>query len=1048
MSIYNRPSQSGDTYFAADKSDKCVDYLMKKSNYWFNLLNSNRYLDKLTKSWEAYHGSYYSSSYTDSHSINFGGESGELANMAVNHYRNIARHMHTMITSSRPSFQARSINTDYKSQVQTTLANGLLEYYLREKKMETFLKTAVEYAIVLGSGYVKMEWNATSGKIYDYIEPSEDKLYDYNDKGEPIDEQGNKLSPSPVYEGDVEFTNLSPFDVVFDSTKESPMDHDWVLCRSFKNKYDLIAKYPELREEILKIRTKSDNYYYRMSLTALDETVDVPVYEFYHKRTESLPEGRYLLYLDEDTILMDTIMPYRSLPVYPIMPSHYLGTPYGYTPMFDLMPMQDAVNSLYSTILTNNNAFGVQSILSPRGNDIRINQVEEGLNFIEYNARVAGGADGRPEALQLTRTAPETYQFLQMLVRDMETISGVNSVARGNPESSLKSGTALALVQSQALQFMSGLQQSYVTMIENIGTGLVELLQDFAKVPRIAAIAGKSNKTKMQEFSAKDIHTINRVVVDVGNSLAQCLAKDTPVLMYDGSIKMVQDIKIGEKVMGPDSKPRTVENVNSGREEMFDITSKCANRNIKYTCNKSHILTLRYCSDDDRYNVKKGDILDLSVGEYLELPERHRRLLQGFTTSVEFEQKETQVPAYILGAWLGDGTSETTALTTMDDEIYLEWSNYAFSIGMQIRKQETKNQSNTYFITSGQASGGHDRNPLMNEFRSMEIIGNKHIPEIYLKNDRKTRLELLAGLIDTDGSLVDNTFVFTQKSKKLIDQVEYLAKSLGFRVTKKLVEREFNDKEANIYKLNIGGNTWDIPTRLPRKQVKKKDKIKNWNNYAINVNSIGMGTYYGFTLKEEPHFLLGDFSVTHNTTAGRVQMADNLIQMGVVTNPEQYFSVINSGRLESMTEGANNQALLIRAENERLADGETDVVATAVDKHSLHIREHMNVLADPDLRMDAELTKRVLSHIQEHILLLQQTDPNLLALIGEQPLSPPGGTPIGPQSGQPEQPNQSLQPMSNVTQNPIAESTQVQGSIPEPAQPPIDPATGLPFKGQ
>lgn len=704
MSYYQPGFESDDRYFAADEADKCVNYLVRKSSYWFNLLNANRYIEKLRRSWESYHGSYYSAYYSDSHAINFAGEAGELANMAVNHYRNIARHMHTMITSNRPSFQARSINTDYKSQVQTSLANGLLEYYLREKKLETYLKTAVEYAIVLGGGYVKMEWNATSGKIYDYIEPSEDQMYEFDDDGDLIDEEGMKLKPAPVYEGDVEFTNLSPFDVVFDSTKESPMDHDWVLCRSFKNKYDLIAKYPEMKDNILKIRTKSDYYYYRMSLTPLDDTVDIPVYEFYHRRTESLPEGRYIMYLDADTILMDTAMPYRSLPIYPIMPSHYLGTPYGYSPMFDLLPMQDAVNSLYSTILTNNNAFGVQSVLSPRGNDIRINQVEEGLNFIEYNPVVAGGASGKPEALQLTQTAAETYQFLEMIIRDMETISGVNSVARGNPESSLKSGTALALVQSQALQFMSGLQQSYITMIENLGTGLVELLQDFAKVPRIAAISGKSNKMKMEEFSSKDLESINRVVVDVGNALSQ-------------------------------------------------------------------------------------------------------------------------------------------------------------------------------------------------------------------------------------------------------------------------------------------------------------------------------------------------------TTAGRVQMADNMIQMGVITNPEQYFSVINTGRLETMTEGANNQALLVRAENERLADGETDVVATAVDKHSLHIREHMNVLADPDLRMDVQLSQRVLNHIQEHITLLQQTDPNLLALIGEQPLGPSGGTPIAPETGAPQQPNQAMQPMSQVSENPIAETTQAGGTLPEPAQPPVDPATGLPFPG-
>jgi hypothetical protein len=702
---YYQPDYNNDKYFAADEADKTVDYLIKKSSYWFNLLNANRYIDKLRRSWESYHGSFYSSNYADSHSINFAGETGEIANLAVNHYRNIARHIHTMITSNRPVFQARSINTDYKSQVQTTLANGLLEYYMREKKLEQYLKTAVEYSIVLGTGYIKMEWNATSGKIHDYIDPSEDDIYDFDEEGNALDDKGSKLMPFPVYEGDVEFTNMSPFDVVFDSTKESPMDHDWVLCRSFKNKYDLIAKYPELEDKLLKVKTKSDQYYYRMSLTPLDDTVDIPIYEFFHKRTESMPEGRYILYADDDTILMDTAMPYRSLPVFAIMPSHYLGTSYGYTPMFDLMPIQDAVNSLYSTILTNNNAFGVQSILNPRGNDVRVNQVEEGLNFIEYNPIVGGGASGKPESLQLTRSAPETYEFLQMLVKDMETISGVNSVARGNPESSLKSGTALALVQSQALQFISGLQQSYIMLIENIGTGLIELLQDFAKVPRIAAISGESNKMKMTTFTSDKIDSINRVVVDVGNALSQ-------------------------------------------------------------------------------------------------------------------------------------------------------------------------------------------------------------------------------------------------------------------------------------------------------------------------------------------------------STAGRVQMADNMIQMGVVTNPEQYFSVINTGRLETMTEGANNQTLLIKAENERLADGETNVVATAVDKHSLHIREHMNVLADPDLRQDQELSQRVLGHILEHVNLLSTTDPNLLAIIGEQPIGPAAGSPVAPGTVAPEQPvGDGLQAMSEIQSNPEAAGVQSQGQLPNQPSMPIDPATGQPFQG-
>lgn len=173
----------------------------------------------------------------------------------------------------------------------------------------------------------------------------------------------------------------------------------------------------------------------------------------------------------------------------------------------------------YSTILSNQAAFGVQSIIMPRGTDINPSQFQGGLNLIEYNATV-----GKPEALQLTASPPEIFNFMQMLIKEMETISGVSSVARGNPPENLRSGNALALLQSMSLQFMSGLQQSYVMMIESLGTGLIKMLQRFAMVPRIAMIVGKKNRYEMKEFNGDDLDKITRVVVDMGNPLSRTTA--------------------------------------------------------------------------------------------------------------------------------------------------------------------------------------------------------------------------------------------------------------------------------------------------------------------------------------------------------------------------------------------------------------------------------------------------------------------------------------------------------------------------------------------
>lgn len=483
-------------YFASKDGIDTARIVLAKADRWFHALDVNGYLDKLKAAWSSYYGAYYAD-VGNGHRITFSGEQGELANLPVNHYRNIARNILTMVTASRPSLQARATNTDYKSLVQTKLANGLLDYYMREKRLEDYLYRAIECAIALGAGYIKMEWNATSGEIYDY----------------------NEETNTPIYEGDVRFTNLSPFDVVFDSTKEDSSQHDWVLCRSFKNRFDLAAKYPEQADMILKMETKDEKMRYNFNGVFYDKTDDIAIYEFYHRRTEALPEGRYMLFVDSDVVLTDAAMPYRELPVYRVSPSDILGTPYGYTDMFDILPIQDAINGLYSAALTNNNAFAVQNVISPRGADVSVEQVAGGMNFIEYNQSA-----GKPEPLNLLATSPETFKFIEMLVKDMETISGVNSVSRGDPESSLKSGTALALVQSMALQFASGLQQSYVKLIEDVGTGLVNILKDFAAVPRVAMIVGESNRAYLKEFTGDDLSSVNRVIVDAGNALAKTTA--------------------------------------------------------------------------------------------------------------------------------------------------------------------------------------------------------------------------------------------------------------------------------------------------------------------------------------------------------------------------------------------------------------------------------------------------------------------------------------------------------------------------------------------
>ena len=148
-------SELGQKYFAAKEPEETASILLDKSESFFNTMRANAYLDKLHNMWLSYYGAYNNDIGTG-HEISFTGEQGELVQLPVNHFRNLARHIYNMITANRPIMDARAVNSDYKSLSQTHLANGILDYYMREKGLEECITRAVEMSIILGAGFIKM----------------------------------------------------------------------------------------------------------------------------------------------------------------------------------------------------------------------------------------------------------------------------------------------------------------------------------------------------------------------------------------------------------------------------------------------------------------------------------------------------------------------------------------------------------------------------------------------------------------------------------------------------------------------------------------------------------------------------------------------------------------------------------------------------------------------------------------------------------------------------------------------------------------------------
>lgn len=480
-------------YWCTVGASEIADEMLDKVDKYYRHIQAIGKINLYRRSW----GYYYRPGLNGAQ-LNPTGEQGELTAVSINHYRNLLTHLETMTTQQRAAFEPKATNTDVQSQAQVILAVGLLDYYMREKKLERYINQAVKDGLIYGEAFVKAEWDATSGEKY-----------------------GTTATGAIIYQGDMKYSNYTPLNVIRDFTKESTAQEDWYILRDFQNKYNLAAKFPDLAEQIL--NDSSDMIELAKTTTinsiALEDSDNVVVYTLVHAPTPAIPEGRLTTCLDNGTVMLDGPIPYSSTHVYRIAPDEMSGSIFGYTVGFDLLPMQESIDMLYSTVITNQSTFGVQNILVPKGHDLSTSSMSGGLNVMEYDAKV-----GKPEALNLTQTPPEIFNFISQLENVQQTIAGVDSVTRGDPSANLKSGSALALVAAQSVQFSMSLQRSFAQLVEDLGTGTINILKEFATVPRIAAIAGKSNRPLMKQFKGDDLSSINRVTVDMGNAMTRTTA--------------------------------------------------------------------------------------------------------------------------------------------------------------------------------------------------------------------------------------------------------------------------------------------------------------------------------------------------------------------------------------------------------------------------------------------------------------------------------------------------------------------------------------------
>lgn len=311
-----------------------------------------------------------------------------------------------------------------------------------------------------------------------------------------------------------------------------------------------------------------------------------------------------------------------------------------------------------------------------------------------------------------------------------------------------------------------------------------------------------------------------------GTGGGKCHGAGTPILMHDGSIKAVEDVEVGDQIMGPDSLPRRVTELVRGRDRMFRIVPHRGAEPV--VVNSQHKLTLAVTNIGDRVvrsaagvEARSHELIDVQLDDYLSSSGKFRHVTKWVQAGpIEFPAtKKPEITPYLFGFWLGG-----------DEYVDLP-------------------------------------DNLRSEFETLWMQGNKHVPQHYLTGSLEDRALLLAGLLDSDGSVHRSGWDFSSTNKQIAESVVFLARSLGHSASP-LVQRVTTCQtgaSCTSWRTHISP-TSELPTRIKKPEARRQTKNPLTNGF--NVEPLGPGEYFGFSVEgPDRRYLLGDFSITHNSIA-------------------------------------------------------------------------------------------------------------------------------------------------------------------------------------
>ena len=338
---------------------------------------------------------------------------------------------------------------------------------------------------------------------------------------------------------------------------------------------------------------------------------------------------------------------------------------------------------------------------------------------------------------------------------------------------------------------------------------------------------------------------------------AGCHLKGTECYKADKTITKVEDVKIGDSLLGPDMLPRKVLEVFHGSRNMYKITLSNGDTQI-VTDNHPVYVKVRTWGKKAKEEFKTFTCEEL-------LKKNYKKGYYIVKQPIVYNYKEPLIDPYMLGLWLGDGDSSRVSFAVSEIEI----QEYFKSFKDKCYLKECTNTDKCYVAHFPSNSNKE----LYDKFKEYNLFNNKHIPEDYKYNSTEVLVNLVAGIIDSDGYYDQRRHIYEvvqhHSRKHIIYDLKDICENLGMKCTicTKIGSKKSLNPGELYYRLFIRSNI-NIPVKVNKKKFTDRSNYRNkinWNEYSFNIEPYGEGEYYGFLIDKDNLFLLKDKTIVHNS---------------------------------------------------------------------------------------------------------------------------------------------------------------------------------------